>query len=70
MHIRTLSATSRLLEPRFMARGEAAEEKDNEPRGEQMETAPVTEMVTKEMHQTTSQSEMIVNNSVLQLDLR
>ena len=46
-----------------MARGEAAEEADNEPRGKQ------TEIVMKEMSQTTSQSETTVSNSVLQLDL-
>jgi len=46
-----------------MARGEAAEEADNEPRGKQ------TEIVMKEMSQTTSQSETTVSNSALQLDL-
>lgn len=50
------SATSRLLEPCFVARGE--EEED----GEQMEMEPVTEVAMKETSQTT------INDSALQLD--
>ena len=59
----TLSATSRLLEPCYKARGEAAEEADNEPCGKQ------TEILIKETSQTTTQSETTVSDSALQLHL-